>query len=170
MKKAVVIMSVLIHFVFLAGCIEYKSFPGKDKPEEQDLLDEIALIDEELGLGSDKAEAAKPAEGASKEEEEVVLPALGEENSDAQVITDNENELVKLNVKANDADNDENIEEKKEEKDIEKNYNYYKNNFHYINAYYNEEINKSYDDTNTINTFNTSNNHSYDEIICYVDK
>jgi len=109
MKKAVVIMSVIILFVFLAGCVEYKSFPGKDQPEEQDLLDEIALIEEELGLGGDKGEAAKPAEPAedASKEEEVVLPALGEEDSDAQVITVNENELVKLNVKANDADNDE---------------------------------------------------------------
>lgn len=109
MKKAVIILSVVLMFVFLVGCIDYKAYQvpeEKDNQEEMDLVNEIAQIEEELGLTDSEVGDPEAELKDLEKEEEVVLPELGKDDNELQTLTVNENELVKLNVKANDPDND----------------------------------------------------------------
>ena len=101
MKKSLLITVALLLMVFLVGCLDYKAYeaPAGDDAE---LLSEIEQLEKEL--------AAEP----ETVEEDVVLPELTEETpetisevpSELKIVTIKENELLKLNVKANDPDND----------------------------------------------------------------
>jgi hypothetical protein len=103
MKKAVVIILIIFTFIFLVGCIDYKAYEVSEEDADFSLLDEIALIEEELNLVDDSEEL----ELIKEIEEEVVLPDLDTNfNEEVQVVTVDENDLVKLNVKAKDPDED----------------------------------------------------------------
>lgn len=102
--KVVVSLVIVLMFVFLAGCIDYKAYNANtaQNKEDVDLLNEIAQIEEELNL-------AEAAEENAEEVQEVAAPDLEAadlEAEDVQIITVDENELVKLNVKASDPDQD----------------------------------------------------------------
>lgn len=130
MRKVIMSLTVLIMFVFLVGCLDYKAYdiPADQVPEEDiSLLDEIAEIEEQLNLGefeeeSGEEDVVEELEELNEEfeeeelwvpeeiEEEVVLP-LGEEmedvaDEDLETINVKENELVKLNAKVDDPDQD----------------------------------------------------------------
>lgn len=106
-KKVMVNLSVLVLFLFLVGCLDYKAYE-LEQQEDNDLLDEIAAIEEELGI----EEGEEGLEELEEIGEEVVLPELGEtpeefvSEEELQVITIKENELVKLNIKTSDPDQD----------------------------------------------------------------
>ena len=109
-KKVMVSLTVLVMFVFLVGCLDYKAYdvPADDVTEEDlSLIDEIANIEEQLNLEEDLA-----GEDLA-EVEDIVLPDLTEDvenvdvnEGDLEVINVKENELVKLNVKVSDPDKD----------------------------------------------------------------
>lgn len=117
MKK--VLMSIallLLVFVFLVGCVDYKAYdiPQDEAQDDTNLLDEIAAIEEELDMGDttpDETEEEAPAEEETVEEE-VVLPELAEEeempedDGTLQTVRVNENELVSLMVTVTDPDED----------------------------------------------------------------
>ncbi len=99
MKKSLVLLSIVLIALFLIGCINYKTYDAKDS-EEQDLINQIAKVEEEISLDS--------KEETTKVEEEVILPDLEESTSEEEikVIEANENQLVKLKVGASDPDQD----------------------------------------------------------------
>ncbi len=90
-------MTILVMFVFMVGCLDYKAY---DIPEndEIDLVDEIAAIENELN----NMEEEVPPVVVMEEEVDLSAPA----SEDAQVITVNENEMVRLKVKVSDPDED----------------------------------------------------------------
>ena len=107
MKKVMIIVLILLSFVFVAGCLNYKAYDTVTEEvvtEESDLLDEIAQIEAEL-----QAEEENIKEVV---EEEVVLPELNEnsepvsEDSAMDVVMVKENEQVSLKPKINDPDGD----------------------------------------------------------------
>ena len=112
-KKVMVSLTVLVMFVFLVGCLDYKAYdvPADDVTEEDlSLIDEIANIEEQLNLEEELAEEDLLLEEV---EEDIVLPDLTEDveevdvyESDLEVINVKENELVKLNVQVSDPDKD----------------------------------------------------------------
>ncbi|HLD72546.1 MAG TPA: hypothetical protein VJA23_03090 [Candidatus Nanoarchaeia archaeon] len=125
MKKVVISLSILLVIVvLLAGCLDYKAYdlPKEDtSQDEQNLVDEIAAIENQLNTEKVQAEEVKdtskdivkeptvPEEVAG----EVVLPELTEKpkpvevnEKDLEIINVKENELVKLNIKVNDPDKD----------------------------------------------------------------
>ncbi len=112
---------LLVVAVLLAGCLDYKAYdlPKEDtSDQEQNLVDEIAAIEDQLNTEKVPAEEVKdtskdvpvvPEEIAG----EVVLPELTEKpkqvevnEKDLEIINVKENELVKLNIKVNDPDKD----------------------------------------------------------------
>lgn len=110
-KKGIFIFAVLVAFVFLTGCLNYKSYyqPPPQEPSESDLIKEIAEIEKELGVEEGKAEIGEaPAEETPQEvEEEISLPLEEEVNlSQLQRIEVKENELISLKIKASDPDQD----------------------------------------------------------------
>jgi len=109
MKKVVISLSAVLMLIFLVGCFDYKAYQVPEEDQgELSLVDEIAQIERELGLSKDSEVKDLESElEALEKEEEVVLPELGKQDSDVQVLNLNENELVRLNVKAIDPDNDE---------------------------------------------------------------
>ncbi|MBT5343229.1 hypothetical protein HOL59_06620 [Candidatus Woesearchaeota archaeon] len=112
-KKVMVSLTVLVMFVFLVGCLDYKAYdvPADDVTEEDlSLIDEIANIEEQLNLEEELAEEDLLLEEV---EEDIVLPDLTEDvdevdvyESDLEIINVKENELVKLNVQVSDPDKD----------------------------------------------------------------
>ncbi len=114
MKKVVMVTIVFVLSVILAGCLDYKAYElpqDKQSTEEQDLLNEIAAIENELGIAEENAddELKETSEKEESSGEEIILPELSEEpkeEKDLSVINIDENELVSLNVKTNDPDGD----------------------------------------------------------------
>jgi hypothetical protein len=112
MNKKVVSVFVLLMFVFLVGCLDYKAYeaPAGEVESEGDidLLNEIAAIEAELNLEEELGKEVLP-DDSEVVVEEIVLPELEEEVAtfDALTISVDENELVKLNVKVSDPDGDE---------------------------------------------------------------
>ncbi|MBR9683151.1 hypothetical protein GOV03_01270 [Candidatus Woesearchaeota archaeon] len=102
-KKSVIFLTLIVTFIFLTGCLDYKAYQPLEKESgEADLLSEIAEIEKELGIIEDVAAEGLP------EEEEIEVP-LDEEIdlSNLQKINVNENELVDLKLKVEDPDEDE---------------------------------------------------------------
>lgn len=111
MKKIVAVLSTLVLFTFLVGCLNYKAYDVKKDSEDTSLVEEIAKIEKELSLGGNEKEeeVEEAAEEPEAVEEDVVLPDLEETKTaeeEMQVLEVNENEMVKLNVKVNDPDQD----------------------------------------------------------------
>ena len=118
MKKIFTIMISLVLFIFLMGCVNYKTQPANsnENPAEARLIDEIAKIEQEVKLAgkpTDASSGKKQEVEENKVEEEVVLPKLTEEtvkndqvDGEMQVIQVQENAMVKLNVKVSDPDQD----------------------------------------------------------------
>ena len=109
MKKVVVSLTILVMFVFLVGCLDYAAY---DIPEDEVVSDdETSLIDEIAQIEDDLLEEEVLEEEILEEavEEEIVLPELGEESNqeDLLEIYVKENDLMKLNAKVTDPDNDE---------------------------------------------------------------
>lgn len=109
------ILTVLITFLFLVGCLDYQTYnqtPENDK--EADLLSEIAEIEKELGIiggeeetGEILLESVIEDEEELEEEQEITIPFEEEiDLSQLQKIEVDENELVDLKVKVDDPDND----------------------------------------------------------------
>jgi hypothetical protein len=111
MKKIMVSVVVLVMFVFLVGCLDYKAYdiPADEVAvEDLSLIDEIAQIEDELNLEEEAME-----EEINNVEEEIILPELTEESetvelyeTDVDAIYVKENDLVNLNVKVTDPDKD----------------------------------------------------------------
>ena len=120
MKKVMVSVMIVL-FIFLVSCVDYKAYDLPQETEDNSLLDEIALIEEELAQeeGLDAVEESlndledtEEIEDLEEETiEEVILPELTEEDTvdspaDTTVITVKENELVSLKVNITDPDED----------------------------------------------------------------
>ncbi|PIZ52279.1 hypothetical protein COY27_00760 [Candidatus Woesearchaeota archaeon CG_4_10_14_0_2_um_filter_33_13] len=110
-KKVMVSLSVLIMFIFLVGCLDYKAY---DIPEDQ-VVDESNLVDEIAQLEKELTDESQNVDTTEVVEEEVVLPELSEtlesesseeSLSEVDTITVKENDLVRLNAKVTDPDND----------------------------------------------------------------
>lgn len=114
MKKVVISIVMLLAFVFLVGCLDYKAYElpedsGENLEEEASLIDEIAAIERELSGEADTESSEEvPEEGEEVVVEEIVLPELSEEdpNQIFQTITVKENDPVKLVLDVSDPDND----------------------------------------------------------------
>lgn len=123
MKKVMVSLVVVVLFVFLAGCIDYKAYEIKDKGIEEnggdkELINEIANVEKQIQDEKKTTEVkseelspeVKPKEEIKPVEKEVVLPELTKDakksSGEEQVITIKENEYVRLAVKINDPDQD----------------------------------------------------------------
>ena len=127
-QKSVISFAVLSILVLVAGCLDYKTYNSQDE-SSNNIVNEIAEIEQELGLGEaengggssgennpetgDETSGNLTGQADSAEaiavEEEVVLPDLQEEellSEEAQVITVKENEKVRLNIKVTDPDED----------------------------------------------------------------
>lgn len=107
MKRITIILGILLSFVFLSGCLDYKSTAAPSTEilaDEEGLLKEIAQIEAEL-----EAEEQE----VKKVEEEVKLPGLGNTSvkeavneEEMEVIRVKENEYLSLKPKINDPDGD----------------------------------------------------------------
>ncbi|MEK6970016.1 MAG: hypothetical protein AABW48_06340 [Nanoarchaeota archaeon] len=132
MKKVVIGTVLILILVLVVGCVNLsKPYGAPQKEADSKLLDEIAQIEEELNsveTVEEKLDAAEPLTGAAvtdiadaeevevKDTEvntEVILPDLEESKEvqeesedEIQVITVDENELIKLMVKVDDPDQD----------------------------------------------------------------
>ena len=107
---------LLIVFVLLVGCLDYKSYdlPADEQPaDDTELINEIAEIERQLEeqdnkeLDLDSEEVDNLIED-SEVIEEVIIPELDEPivDDNLQIITVKENELVNLKVKVTDPDKD----------------------------------------------------------------
>jgi hypothetical protein len=116
MKKVVINLMLLIVFVLLVGCLDYKSYdlPADEQPaDDTELINEIAEIERQLEeqdnkeLDLDSEEVDNLIED-SEVIEEVIIPELDEPivDDNLQIITVKENELVNLKVKVTDPDKD----------------------------------------------------------------
>ena len=117
MKKVVVSIFIVMVFVFLVGCLNYKAYElpqEKVSDEDTSLVDEIARVETELGLDQNSTELQPEDELVV---EEVVLPELDDINETdltdvinkdeiTHTITVKENELLSLKVNVEDPDND----------------------------------------------------------------
>ncbi len=103
-KKCMLILTTLIVVLFLTSCLNYKTYEENQEKEELDLIDEIAEIEEELGV-EEVEEGLSEVEEAV--EQEITIP-LDEEidRSKLQKIEVDENELVDLKVNVEDPDQD----------------------------------------------------------------
>src|SRR3989338_5825101 len=121
MKRVVISILIIFMLVFLVGCLDYKAYDvpkntagdsAASNTDEEKLLNEIAQIEADL-------DAQEEEEIESEEiESEVVLPELDEETALPEteetavsgdydyLITVDENELAKLNLKESDPDQD----------------------------------------------------------------
>lgn len=125
------IVTIFVLVIFLIGCVEYKSYDTDSEFDDTNLIDEIAAIEDELGLNDDNIDELDDIGEDLRDEEldngmildedildegsleeEIILPDLDEEpeevayDDDLDVIKVKENELVKLNVKVSDPDED----------------------------------------------------------------
>ena len=48
MKKFLIVPAILIILLFIVGCLDYKAYEVPQDPEDINLLDEIASLEEEL--------------------------------------------------------------------------------------------------------------------------
>lgn len=122
-KKCMIVFAVLVVFLFLTSCLDYKAYyQTPEEGEEADLLSELAEIEKELGIeeeataeeelleevsGEDLLEEIEKLEEELLLEEEITIP-LDEEIdlSQLQRIEIDENELADLKVKVDDPDKD----------------------------------------------------------------
>jgi nitrogen fixation protein FixH len=123
MKKSVVCLIVIIAFMFMVGCVDYKAY---DIPEKEATMDELSLVDEIAQIEREimASEQEIPEEEFAEEEEVVLLeleeveeevelleeeteePVSSMEEADLQVINVKENEPVVLKVDVTDPDDD----------------------------------------------------------------
>ena len=115
MKKSVIVLAVMLLFITLVGCVDYKAYdlPKEDKTtDDAELVNEIAAIEEQLKNDSSSVEAVD-----AETVEEVVLPALEEKKPSSQpelttddkgmqVVTVDENQALRLKVTVSDPDQD----------------------------------------------------------------
>ncbi|MBT4651017.1 hypothetical protein HOC13_00660 [Candidatus Woesearchaeota archaeon] len=103
MKKFLIVPAILIILLFIVGCLDYKAYEVPQDPEDINLLDEIASLEEELI--NEEVNLEEPTEDVS---EEIIVSETEEsaDLSDLQVIEVKENQLVDLKVKINDPDKD----------------------------------------------------------------
>ena len=118
MKKVTISMIILIMFIFLVGCLDYKAYDIPTENEDLDLINEIAAIENELNIESESEDMMEDELNTGNEseesEEEVPSVIVMEEEIDlsepvddsAQVISVKENEMVHLKVKVSDPDKD----------------------------------------------------------------
>ncbi|MFH1276152.1 MAG: hypothetical protein ABIH82_03495 [Candidatus Woesearchaeota archaeon] len=104
-KKSIMTIIIILMLTLLVGCLDYKAYDNSNSADSNsdDLLNEIAQIENELGLANN--EEVKEDEIV----EEVVLPNLQEEDLQSEVpdvINVKENDLVTLKVKVVDPDQD----------------------------------------------------------------
>jgi nitrogen fixation protein FixH len=103
-KKSMIGIMFLV-ILLTIGCLNYKAYDVPQDDLDTSLIDEIAAIERELGLNSDKI--------APEVEEEVILPNLDEEveevllEGDLDTLVVKESQLVKLKVNIIDPDGDE---------------------------------------------------------------
>ncbi len=119
MKRVVISVLIIFILVFLVGCLDYKAYDvpkntagdsAASNTDEEKLLDEIAQIEADL----DAQESEE-----TEVESEVVLPELDEEETPSSgteetsvsgdydyLITVDENQMAKLNLKVSDPDQD----------------------------------------------------------------
>src|SRR3989338_10872681 len=113
MKRVVISILIIFMLVFLVGCLDYKAYDvpkntaGDSAPsntDEERLLNEIAQLEADLDAQEDEETENEEIES------EVVLPELDEETIVSgdydYLITVNENEMAKLNLKVSDPDRD----------------------------------------------------------------
>lgn len=117
-------------FIFLVGCLDYQAYQALEEQnttEEDNLLQEIAQIEDELALVEEEEEieiegfaeenlSEMEDENVSEVDEEGILPNLEEETEVLEIptsvedydfkITVDENEIAKVNLKLNDPDED----------------------------------------------------------------
>ena len=111
-KKGIVALIIVLTFVFVVGCVDYKAYdlPAEEEAvnNEDSLVDEIAQIEKELaGEPVAKEEIVEETTKPETVEEEIVLPELTQEVSGEEVvITVKESDLVHLNVEVTDPDQD----------------------------------------------------------------
>jgi nitrogen fixation protein FixH len=118
-KKSMVAVMAVLMLIFIVGCLDYKTYDNQNTDNSDDsLINEIAQLEEELGLSDtgdeSPVELENPTEVMEEQEpievvEDVVLPELGQEDfvsTEPDVINVKENELVKLNVLVVDPDED----------------------------------------------------------------
>ncbi len=97
---------LMISIMFIVGCLDYKAYEAPAETDDVDLINEIAAIEEELGLDAED----QPNQTVTEDQaitEEVTLdldePSYSEE---PQLIEINENEWVRLKANIVDPDND----------------------------------------------------------------
>jgi hypothetical protein len=116
MKKVVINLMLLIVFVLLVGCLDYKAYDlpdGEQPADDTELINEIAEIERQLEeqdneeIDLDSEEVDNLIED-SEVIEEVIIPELDEPvvDENLQIITVKENEWVNLKVKVTDPDKD----------------------------------------------------------------
>ena len=113
MKRVVISLSIILMLIFLVGCLDYKAYDvpnntagdsATSNTDEERLLNEIAQIEADLDAQEDEETENEEIES------EVVLPELDEETIVSgdydYLITVDENEMAKLNLKVSDPDQD----------------------------------------------------------------
>ena len=78
------ILTVLIAVLFLTSCLNYKPYEAPEEQEELDLIDEIAAIEEELGIEEELEEEIEEEleEEIEEIEEEIEITVPLEEEID----------------------------------------------------------------------------------------
>ena len=106
--KKVIILSLLLISILIAGCLDYKTYKFNGEESQDDaLLEEIEKIENELS--QEQSPSQPTGEAVTEVAEEIILPELGEEQAaslETKTLTVNENEVVRLKLSANDPDND----------------------------------------------------------------
>ena len=115
-KKMIVGIVAVLMVIFATGCLDYKTYndSGSEAQNSDDLVNEIAQIENELGLAEENKESEGPGEVVEEENteevvEEVILSDLEQEEVQSDVPVEvkvKENELVSLKVKVVDPDQD----------------------------------------------------------------
>ncbi|MDP3990418.1 MAG: hypothetical protein Q8Q01_04405 [archaeon] len=112
-KSLIVTVFLCAAILIIAGCINYKSYDtvSGDTPEELNLINEIAQVEQQLATESVSKDESEVAIEEPVVEENVILPELNEEqtsvsDSSTTEIHVKENEKLKLNVNVIDPDND----------------------------------------------------------------
>lgn len=105
MKKIICGMMILLVCIFLAGCLDYKTYqtPKENNVEEDQLISEIAEIEKTI-----EKEKSTETE-VDKVEQEVILPEITDKNTEdqsLQILNVKENEWVRLKVSITDPDKD----------------------------------------------------------------
>jgi phage/plasmid-associated DNA primase len=101
MKKSLVAVLLLVVFMFIVGCVDYKAYDLETDPSaDEDLLNEIAQVEDNLAQNQNDEVM----------ENETVLPDLDAKNvlidGEVQSVYVKENELLDLLVVVSDPDGD----------------------------------------------------------------